>query len=285
MTLTEPHLILLGLLILLSAVSHHLATPWVLLSSTVVLIYSVITGVLLWQAMPFLLLLAVSCWAISRAQNPFIKWVAGGVVFALSIALFLHLVPGFNNPKIIDDFQVSVDAIAYGKHLNLDKALVGVLLLLWVVPRASRLTRTGIRLSLFSLGLAVVISLLIANISGLVRFEPKWSQIFWFWCATNLFITCYAEEAFFRGFVQQKIAAGLTNMRYGEGISILLSGLLFGLAHFPAGVVYTIIASILGVAFAYGYAKTNNIYVPILGHFGFNFIHFTLFTYPYLMQV
>jgi hypothetical protein len=85
--------------------------------------------------------------------------------------------------------------------------------------------------------------------------------------------------------VQTVIAKIIKEQQYKSAIVVVLSSLFFGLAHIPAGLVYTIIASVLGSAYAFAYLKTDNILVPILGHFFFNLIHFIFFTYPHITQV
>ena len=73
-------------------------------------------------------------------------------------------------------------------------------------------------------------------------------------------------------------------LTYKNELAIVISGLLFGLVHFSAGPIYTLLAMLLGCTYAYVYYKSNSIYWPIAIHFSFNLIHITLFTYPYIQQ-
>ena len=43
----------------------------------------------------------------------------------------------------------------------------------------------------------------------------KWTSFFWLWAVTNLFFTCVAEEAFFRGFLQRELSRTLVG--FGGG--------------------------------------------------------------------
>ena len=66
------------------------------------------------------------------------------------------------------------------------------------------------------------------------------------------------EELVFRGVVQSALR------RYGTGFSIAASALVFGLAHMdPSSVVF---ATIAGLVFGFLYARTNNLWLPILIH-------------------
>lgn len=65
----------------------------------------------------------------------------------------------------------------------------------------------------------------------------------------------------------------------------MLSSLLFGLAHFKAGLAYMIFASIAGAFYGLTYQKTRRILCSILVHFGVNLIHLIFFTYPATIKI
>lgn len=80
--------------------------------------------------------------------------------------------------------------------------------------------------------------------------------------AVEVFVTAMLvpvmEELVFRGVVLSALR------RYGIGFSIAASALVFGLAHMdPSSVVF---ATIAGLVFGFLYAKTNNLWLPILIH-------------------
>ena len=58
-----------------------------------------------------------------------VRIIAGTIMFALSLCLLLHVVPGFLNPKIVTDVIVSKGGIPYSQHLNFDKTFVGLFIL------------------------------------------------------------------------------------------------------------------------------------------------------------
>ena len=232
------------------------------------------------NALPWIFVLCLSVYYFKYSQNKKIKLFSGCVIFVSSVLLLLHLVPGFHNPILIDNFPVSENAPQYTKYFNLDKAILGVLLLAFVVPQAKSFSLNKGLIVFLVFMVCCFLSLSLGLYTGLISFDPKHSDILLGWIITNLFFTCFVEEAFFRGFVQQRIQL-LSSKTYWQYISVLLSGVLFGLAHFPGGQTYTIIASIMGSAYAFSYYKTKNIYVAISVHFIFNLLHFSLFTYPF----
>ena len=267
--------ILLGL-----AGNHYLTkniTLYLVALSVVVALYC---GLLTNISLPAIVMLGLACFYFNHSDSLKIKYTSGLLVFVGSVIFLLHIVPGFNNAIAIHDFQVSEYAPLFTKYLNLDKAILGLLLLTFVVPKAQQVgLNNGIKVGiLFSV--CAGLSFAYAYATGLISYDPKISSIFIGWMITNLFLTCYVEEVFFRGFVQQQMQ-NISAKPYWQVCSILLSGVLFGLAHFSAGQTYTLVASIMGTVYAYSYYKTQNIYVPISIHFVFNLIHFIFFTYPF----
>jgi uncharacterized protein len=97
---------------------------------------------------------------------------------------------------------------------------------------------------------------------------------------TNLLFVCVAEEAFFRGLIQDRLGKSLSGIRFGTMISIACSAVLFGAAHLGGGAVYAGIAMLAGLGYACSYAIVKRIEAPILVHFGLNAVHFIVFTYP-----
>ena len=226
------------------------------------------------------LALIVSAASFKLSQSRWLRRLSGVAVMLIVSMMLLHILPGFNNPKVIDQVVLSEGAVSFTKYLNIDKIVVAIVLLLLVVPAPVALS--GRRLIVIALWFIAIsaLSFSVALLSGLAAIDVKLPTITAGWLLTNLFFTCYAEEAFFRGFVQQQLYT-LSQRQYWPYAVILISGCLFGLAHFPAGAVYTVIASLTGCLYAYSYWRTQHILVPIMLHFLFNCVHFFFFTYPY----
>lgn len=211
--------------------------------------------------------------------NP-LKVLLHTLFFIATVMLLINKVPGFNNPQAIAPTQISSGAVDYLKYLNFDKMFVGMLIFTLL---SNSKFKSAVNFSLYQLALISLVfiaSFCIALYSGLVDIDPKLHDTILLWVLSNLFITCVVEEVVFRQYLQD----GIKKLSNNHWLAISLSGGLFGLVHLPAGLTYTCIATLLGLTYAYIYYQNKNIYQPILLHFLFNFIHFTLFTYPYLIQ-
>ena len=223
-----------------------------------------------------------TCYVYATTYNKLFKTISSIIILALTIVLMSHMLSGIINPKIIDNYYFSEDAIPFSKYLNFDKAIAGVFLLLYVVPKPKKVSYENNILSVLITTSFISVALLLALYFGKINLNPKISELIIPWALTNLFFTCYVEEAFFRGFIQENISSILNKHKYNFHIAIFSSGILFGLVHLSAGLIYTCIAAIIGCSLAYIYYRTKNIYWPIFAHFGFNLIHFVFFTYPYI---
>ena len=205
--------------------------------------------------------------------------VAGAI---LSLALALHVVPGFDNWKILDGFALSDRAQAFTLYLNFDKPLVGLFILAFGAPllrdwtgwKAMLATAAPIALA----GIALVYGL--GYLFGYADFDLTADPVFAVWALRNLFFTCVAEEAFFRGFLQRYLELGLAGFRAGKLLSLAIVSLLFGLAHFAGGAGYVALSTLAGLVYGYVYQKTGRIEAAILTHFLLNAGHFLFFTYP-----
>ena len=207
---------------------------------------------------------------------------AGLVGAILSLALALHVVPGFDNWKILDDFALSERSRPFSLYLNFDKPLVGLFILALGAPllrrwsdwKAMLATAAPIALA----GIACVYGL--GYLFGYAAVDPTADPVFVVWALRNLFFTCVAEEAFFRGFLQRYLELGLARFRSGRFASLAVVSLLFGLAHFAGGAGYVALSTLAGLVYGYVYQKTGRIEAAILTHFLLNAGHFLFFTYP-----
>lgn len=166
-------------------------------------------------------LLAISSFLTMSEQHAnVVRILAGLVMFVVSVGLSLHIIPGFSNPKIITDVILSQDGTPYSKYLNFDKTLVGLCVLgftyknLLTKPQAwGRMLKQAAPIS----GITILVLLFMSFALGYVRFEPKWisCSFLGIWAWTNLFFTCIAEEAVFRGIMQRYLIVSFSRFRYG----------------------------------------------------------------------
>ena len=228
----------------------------------------------------------ISCYCTaSEHYTKLVRIIAGTIMLVLALGLSLHVVPGFSNPKVIANLILSEGGIPYSKYLNFDKIMMGLFLLgltcknLLSTPQAwGRMVKQAAPIS----ALTIIVLLFMSFVLGYVRLEPKWSGLFWFWAWTNLFFTCIAEEALYRGTIQRFIVMGLAKYRYGATVGLVLAAVLFGLMHYSGGTKYVLLSTIAGIGYGWTYLRTQQIEASILTHFLLNCLHFVFFTYPAL---
>jgi membrane protease YdiL (CAAX protease family) len=199
----------------------------------------------------------------------------------LSMLLFMHRLPGFNNLLVFDKVRFSPDAAPFTMYLNLDKPFIGFILFtcfgsIWYANRPDTKTLfKGIALPLLVIStICLGTALLLHFVSWDPRFPPK----AWIWVLNNLLLVAVCEEAFFRGYLQ-----GIIGKKVFKGknpfLPLFITALLFGLAHTTGGPALMLLAFIAGIGYGWAYYK-GGILAAILTHFFFNVLHFFLFTYP-----
>lgn len=234
-------------------------------------------------ALPFILLFAGG-FVLLRQERLLLKVFGAVFILFLSIGFMLHRVPGFHNPALIKNATISPDGVPYSQNLNFDKALIGFfyLLLGTTVVRTLRGVKESAKAYGFGAGLLLVCVLPSSLIMGYVRPDLKFGGFFLQWAWVNLFFTCLAEEAFFRGFIQQGLSKLWARTRCGALAALLVSSTLFGVAHFAGGFRYIILATICGLGYGWVYSRARHIEASVLTHFTVNAAHFIFFTYPAL---
>jgi hypothetical protein len=258
--------------------------PWLLLFSAAVLT-GWLTGLLQWQAVVLLILLVYCAWRAGQEKaGRTQRWGFGIVTALLTLGLAAHRFAGFNNPILIADAVLTPDAAAFTQYANFDKGAAGAILLACLCrhSRSREEWRQSINTTLAIGIVTVVVVIGVAWMLGHVRPAPKLPAYTPVFLLVNLFFTCVAEEAFFRGFIQERLARALAGQRGGAYLAVAVSALLFGLAHAGGGAVMVVLATLAGLGYAFAYAKAGTIEAPIMVHFALNAVHFIGFTYPYL---
>jgi membrane protease YdiL (CAAX protease family) len=171
-------------------------------------------------------------------------------------------------------------------YANFDKGAVGLLLLALLTPRLSTLQdlRRIAPATLGAIAATVVLALGTAAAMGYVRPDVKWPPFTPAFLAINLLFTCVAEEAFFRGVIQERLSRAGKHRSGLQWMAVLASAVLFGLAHAGGGLPLVTLATIAGLGYAIVYAKTRVIEASVLTHFAVNAIHFVGFSYPSLAR-
>lgn len=216
---------------------------------------------------------------LKDGQKRWQKLVRHIVVILLSLALSLHLLPGFDNWQLLDQVEVSAQSRPFSLYLNLDKPLVFFLLLLLLPDLTGRYRlnfTASIKLLLISMVAIGVISALAVQ-AGFVALEWKIPQWWWLFVFNNLLFTCVIEEAFFRGYLQR-----LLSQKAGPVVALILVAVLFGLAHLGGGWLYALLAAFAGLFYGYLYWRSGSLLLAVAGHFAVNIVHLFALTYPAL---
>lgn len=222
--------------------------------------------------------------ATRAAASQLQKITSSSMVVILSLALAMHKVPGFNNPAVLVSIQFSENAPAFTQYANFDKGVVGLILLAFFCKRTTTtvefLAICKRTIPLAALTLVCVIAFAMAI--GYVQPDIKASWSSPAFLVTNLLFAIVAEEAFFRGLIQDRLTTSFRGLRFGGYISVVLSAVFFGIAHLAGGINYFTVALLGGIGYAYGYLIFRRIETPILMHFVLNAVHFIGFTYPHV---
>jgi len=204
------------------------------------------------------------------------------VITLFVIGFTFHMIPGFSNSLVIDKIQVSELSCPFSMYLNFDKVLAALIIYttsnLCILEKP--ISRKSALQALFYCLLCVSFILTPGLLSGYIEYDPKLPDILWIWVLNNLLFVCMGEEVIFRGFLQSSLKVFLKKKPYAVHLSIIISSIVFGLAHFKGGIIYVILASVCGWFYGYIYEKTNRILCSILVHFELNLVHLIIFTYP-----
>lgn len=111
-------------------------------------------------------------------------------ITGLSVAIGMHVLPGFHNLKVIDHAEISAAAIPYTLYWNINQTCVGLILLGFTHARInSRKEFTAMLPTTILLScITIATTLALAYYFGTVHFEPKFpAQFLWsatnYWCA------------------------------------------------------------------------------------------------------
>lgn len=236
--------------------------------------------VLTWPVLP--LLAGIAALVALRRFDPMhsrLHILSEALLVLISLGLLLHLLPGFNNPLQVDEVKIGAQSLPFSFSFNFDKALIPFVLLacLPTLFRAGACPPRYPWVAALALIAAVPLLLGSAVLLGGLAFEPHnppWLAAF---MLANLFFVSLAEEALFRGYLQQRLREALGGMP-----ALLLSSLLFGLAHIQGGVLLVFFASLAGLLYGLAWHWSGRLWLATALHFALNLTHLLLFTYPAL---
>jgi membrane protease YdiL (CAAX protease family) len=214
-------------------------------------------------------------------KNESTLWMSYAVwplIIAWCVLLSLHLVPGFDNLKVLDEVVAGPQSAPFSMYLNLDKPLIFFALLFAYPLLLGDKSQFRWKCALVTL-LPLLFLLPVAVFLGALKPEFSLPSWWWIFALNNLLLTCVAEEALFRGFIQQSLSR-----RFNWRLGLIIASILFGLAHFGGGMLLMIFAGLAGLGYGLIFHFTQRLWCAVLVHFIFNFTHLLFFTYPILSR-
>lgn len=205
------------------------------------------------------------------------------IIMIVAFSMMHHLFPGYYNIKIFDHVVLGNKGSQLSMYLNLDKA-AAALVLLATCCKLCAFKGDG-ALGAYKVMQRIVIFLsviaIFAYFSGNISFDLKWSNYNLLWILNNAFVVATAEEALFRGMVQQRLYSLFFKLKYRNYYSIILASILFLFIHPLNNPYYLLFVFVAGCFYGYIYYLTAAIEWAIFAHFLLNFIHLIFFSYPF----
>lgn len=271
--------------------SNSKSLTWAALGLT--LTFGVLSKVVLPLGIFSIGLLAVSAHYASRSDiTPFRRNSAYFLTVLMSLAIAMHKVPGFQNYLVVENINLTPNSLGFTLYANLDKGLVGFILLNFfceTIPSIDEF-KDGLKKMAVPSVMTITGVFLIAYCVKWVGFDPGLKPYFLQFLVINLFFVCFAEEAFFRGFLQEIISQKLGRAKFASAWSLVICSMLFGLTHFNGKIpvnqalIGVLLGTLAGLGYGYVYQKTRKVEYAVLLHFALNMIHFIAFTYPSMKQ-
>ena len=229
-----------------------------------------------------LVLLAAACRAARLATGQ-LSVAAHAVMLGLAAALFVHAVPGFDNPRVLDGVMLSADSLPYTKYFNFDKGAAAMLILgLYAPGRAARQSRATAAGWAWRFAIVAVVVIAATVSVGYAHWDLKLPSWWPMWLASMVFLTALPEETLFRGVIQEALHERLGESTRARWIAVVLAGALFGVGHAGGGWTYVVLSTIAGIGYGWIYAASRSLAAATAAHTALNLLHLLCFSYPAL---
>ncbi|PAF52884.1 CAAX protease family protein [Helicobacter sp. 13S00477-4] len=222
-------------------------------------------------------LLTIACIGfLHQYSNTTLRIPTEILLFISTILLVLHFLPGIENLRILDKVTIGPHSTPYTMYFNFDKALIPFILFM-IVPTLfnAGTSKKQVWWHWILLVISVPLLLLIAMAIGGLKIEPHFPNWLWQFALANLFFVSLAEEALFRGYIQQRLSKITGNL-----IALFITAILFGMMHYSGGYLLVIFAILAGLIYGIAWMWSGKLWISTLFHFGFNLTHLLFFTYP-----
>ncbi len=270
---------LLAISLLLLQFNKKLSVVLLVVTTTIAVYTRVLDG----RALAFLVVLAIMAVIYCKfsSKSKMLRITLEILLLLVSVGLMLHVIPGFHNLRILDNVRAGPESAPFSMYYNFDKAIIPFVLLICMKSLFS--TNTRLHTSHWYwlvLVVAVPVLLIIAVLLGGLKVEihhPYW--LFQFVLA-NIFFVSLAEEALFRGYLQQRLSSVMPPI-----LALIIASLLFGALHYSGGSLMIIFATLASLIYGFAWMLSGRLWVAVLFHFGLNLCHLLFFTYPVFQRL
>ena len=207
-------------------------------------------------------------------------WISAIIV---GVFVVTYRPPDFNYPLVFNVPFLYPEGESFHLYINLSKAVAGLLVINFLWTRQS-LAAKSVASVLLVVASGVMVVILSAHWLLNLPWVPKFPEVTFYFIAVNLFVTCMAEEAFFRLLLQDEIAHWFDNACFKMLIPAVTASLLFALTHHVALDAVFLVYVIAGLAYALVYVLTRSFIAAVAVHGGVNIVHFLLLPYPLPLQ-
>ena len=216
-----------------------------------------------------------------KSPLPYKIFIYFGII-AITILSFSHQLPNIDNIELLNNIKLSKNSSNFDLWLNFDKPLIAIFLLFFAYnpPRKFSDYKNIFSQTIKLFVLLLIILLALGTFGNFLVFDSKFPnfQITFLWLIKMIFLTIFAEEFFFRFFIQNSVILLFKNSKYfsknSEIICLIFTSIIFGLTHFGQGFVFILLATICGFFYGLIFIRTRYIEASILLHFLINFTHF-----------
>lgn len=241
----------------------------------------VYTQVLDWRALAFLAVLTFIAGVYYKFSDKTLRIILEILLLLASVGLMLHLIPGFHNLRVLDGVSIGPESTPFLMYYNFDKALVPFVLLICLKSLFTTDTRPHTKLWYWlMLVIAVPVLLMVAVALGGLKIEPHHPEWLFQFLLANIFFVSLAEEALFRGYLQQRLSSVMHPV-----LALIIASLLFGGLHYAGGSLLVIFTTLAGLIYGLAWMLSGRLWVAVLFHVGLNLCHLLFFTYPVLLRL
>ncbi|WP_336817896.1 CPBP family intramembrane glutamic endopeptidase [Cedecea sp. MMO-103] len=247
----------------------------------VTVVWGAVDGVLDWRALASLAVMTALAVAYLKAANrkP-VRYVLEFLLVAAAVALTIHVIPGFHNPKVLDSVTAGPQSAPFSMYYNFDKALVPFILLVMMKSLFVSEPKYQPAKLWWILLIALIPGLLLLAVAlGGLKIEPHFPQWLPPFLFANIFFVSLAEEALFRGYLQQRLSGFMHPV-----VALIISAAIFGGLHFAGGPLLIVFAALAGLIYGLAWMWSGRLWVAVAFHVGLNMTHLLLFTYPALQH-